>query len=308
MKKHFIFVNPLMVPYKLAPNLTKNMSPNECLDEIEERVSFPILLAIKNKVEPGEKIQITTIKAEGNIWKDVNYNTFKEELEAIRYGFDLYDLYDEYFSNRIVEDLKKGINKKESQDWLVSDESRDKLESMDKSRKLTADGLQHFIKRYRKEGKEKPFKDWLENKMNEIKDKSTPKFDYEEDEIVIDNNEKPDTLIKLWFAIIHQLEKLNDEYLYADISFGSKAAVIVFVIALTYLYRNGDGLIPKMISYGHFLYDDSKEAKNNPQIKRSLTYDVSTLLYLNSTYMNVDKIGSENQIELLEKLWLEDED
>lgn len=121
----------------------------------------------------------------------------------------------------------------------------------------------------------------------------TPLFSYEIETIETPYNEKPDTQVRLLFQTIQTLESAVDEDIYVDLSFGSKPIPIVMNMALTYAYQHGDGILPKCMSYAQFEYDGKNLSK---------LYDVSSLLFLQSAIINLEKSDLENPIEAVQKM------
>lgn len=246
--KHFIFVNPIMSPWKLTPNLTENYSELSCLNRIETAVSFPILVALKNTVTQNERIQFTIIKMVGHDCTEKNYKTFLAELDAIQYGYDLYGLYQAYYGA------------------------------------LTPKQLQTKLSNERKDGKIDPdFAAWLQVEIDRFHKEHTPLFSYEIQIIETPYDEKPDTQVHLLFDLIAALQDAEEEDLYVDLSFGSKPIPIVMNMVLTYLYQHRNGIIPKTMSYAQFAYDGKSPSKLYDV--SCLIYIQSALIHLEKTDM-----------------------
>lgn len=257
--KRFIFANPIMSPGKLTPDQPENHSQLACLHQIDIAVSFPILIALKNTVTAGETVHLTIIKTVGHDCTEKNYKTFFEELDAIRYGYDLYGLYRTYYKD--LEQPKQ---------------------------------LQTKLKKERKDGKIDPdFVAWRQAEIDRIHQERTPLFSYEIEIIETPYNEKPDTQVRLLFQMLQKLEHAVEEDIYVDLSFGSKPIPIVMNMALTYAYQHGDGILPKCMSYAQFEYDGKNVSK---------LYDVSSLLFLQSAIINLEKSDLENPIEAVQKM------
>ncbi len=257
--KRFIFSNPIMSPWKLTPNQSENCSQLACLNQIDVAVSFPILIAVKNTVIAGETINLTIIKTVGHDCTEKNYKVFLAELDAIRYGYDLYGLYRTYYKD--LEQPKQ---------------------------------LQNQLKKERKDGIiDADFSAWLQAEIDRIHQEKKPLFSYEIETIETPYNEKPDTQVRLLFQLIQKLKHAVDEDVYVDLSFGSKPIPIVMNMALTYAYQHGDGILPKCMSYAQFEYDGKNISK---------LYDVTSLLFLQSAIINLEKSDLENPIETIQKM------
>lgn len=141
------------------------------------------------------------------------------------------------------------------------------------------------------------FMTWRQSEIDRIHQEKNPLFHCDIESIEIPCDEKPDTQVRLLFQIIQTLENSLDEDIYVDLSFGSKPIPIVMNMALTYAYQHGDGIFPKCMSYESFEYN-GKET--------SSLYDVSSLLFLQSSIINLEKSDVSNPIKFIEKMMLDD--
>lgn len=154
--------------------------------------------------------------------------------------------------------------------------------------------LQTKLKKERQDGKiDADFIAWRQAEIDRMHQERTPLFSYEIETIETPYNEKPDTQVRLLFQTIQTLESAVDEDIYVDLSFGSKPIPIVMNMALTYAYQHGDGILPKCMSYAQFEYDGKNLSK---------LYDVSSLLFLQSAIINLEKSDLENPIEAVQKM------
>lgn len=143
------------------------------------------------------------------------------------------------------------------------------------------------------------FMSWRQTEIDHIHQEKKPLFHCEIETIEIPCNEKPDTQVRLLFQIIQTLENSLDEDIYVDLSFGSKPIPIVMNMALTYAYQHGDGILPKCMSYESFEYNGKDT---------SSLYDVSSLLFLQSAIINMEKSNLPNPIKAIEKMMHFDDD
>ena len=132
------------------------------------------------------------------------------------------------------------------------------------------------------------FMSWRQTEIDHIHQEKKPLFHCE-----------IETQVRLLFQIIQTLENSLDEDIYVDLSFGSKPIPIVMNMALTYAYQHGDGILPKCMSYESFEYNGKDT---------SSLYDVSSLLFLQSAIINMEKSNLPNPIKAIEKMMHLDDD
>ena len=116
------------------------------------------------------------------------------------------------------------------------------------------------------------------------------KFNYNLNEIEVDYDERVTNHLKIYSELISNVG--DNEKIYADITFGSKAIPIVEIMALNYAYKLRKNTHIGAIVYGQY----------DPVTKKSYIYDVSPLFFMDAISNTMAQMKIENPAEKIKAL------
>ena len=122
-------------------------------------------------------------------------------------------------------------------------------------------------------------------------------FEYELNEIKMENKEDSKTHHKLFSDIARVFASSRDEELYACITYGTKPMPMLMLMALTYAYKLCDSFTIESIVYGSVVHNSDKTLPMKGHI-----YDVSSLFYLNSAVNNMAGLDLEDPLKLIDDI------
>lgn len=117
--------------------------------------------------------------------------------------------------------------------------------------------------------------------------------------ILVEENQKNNTLLNLFEAIINETEE-NAEY-YADVTFGPKSFPIILLVAMNYVTKVYNNVEIMGLYYLEVLRNENEEhdeTKVNPIVKSNL-YEMSVFVSLNSIIEILTSTGTSQKKENL---------